>query len=264
MKNKIYLCAALLLTQPVFADEDSADEKIVTIATVNGVAITLPEIEHYMSVRTEAINPDQALSEIINAELLQQAAKDDGVLNDPQLMLTIKRTTSGLIAQHYLQKRISELVISEQDMLDRYNRDYADSDQYTEYNANHILLETEAVAKEIINKLDKGAVFSDLAKMFSTGPSGKNGGALGWFVIDTMVPEFSQATRQLKPGQYSSSPVKTQFGWHVILLNETRSNAAPSFESVQEDISSDLAAEGFQSIMKSLYSKANIQMIQPE
>jgi len=264
MKNKIYLLAALLLTQPVFAEKDSDDEKIVTIATVNGVSITIPEIEHYMSVRTEAINPDQALSELINVELLQQAAKDDGALNDQQLMLRIKRTTSGMIAQHYLQKRISELVISEQDMRDRYQRDYADSDQYTEYNANHILVGTEAEAEDIIQKLDQGAVFEELAKMFSTGPSGENGGELGWFAIDTMVPEFSEATRQLKPGKYSAKPVNTQFGCHVILLNETRSNEAPSFESVQEDISSDLASEGFQTIMKSLYKKANIQMIQPE
>jgi len=264
MKNKIYLLAALLLSQPVFADEDSADEKIPTIATVNGVAITLPEIEHYMSLRSEEITPHQALSEIINVELLQQAAKDEGLMNDQQLLLHLKRTTSGMIAQHYLQKRLSELVITEQDMLDRFNRDYADSAQYTEYNASHILLGTQAEASDIIKKLDHGAVFSDLAKQFSTGPSGEDGGELGWFALDTMVPEFSEATRLLKSGEYTKQPVKTQFGWHVILLNDTHSKEAPAFESVQDDISSDLASEGFQKIMRGLYSKANIQMLQPE
>jgi peptidyl-prolyl cis-trans isomerase C len=242
----------------LFAAPAETEENPV-LARVNGVDIHMKEVRHFMQQQSKEVSPQQALIEMINVELLAQAAKDQGMLNDEALMLEIKRNTSGIIASHYLNNYLDHLEISDEDLQKRYQQDYKESSQAKEYNANHILLDSEAEARDMIKQLDGGADFSELAKKHSTGPSGKNGGSLGWFKKADMVEPFAEATAALSPGKYSKDPVQTQFGWHVILLNETRTPEPPSFESVRDHIRTTIAAENIRNMVKALHEKANIE-----
>jgi len=249
----------LAFTSNSFAETKS--DETVAIASINGVTITQQEVKHFMSIQSKPVPAERALQEIMNIELLVQDAKNQGMMKDENLLLEIKRTTSGLIASHYLQTHLANLNISDEQLKARYNRDYVENNQGMEYNANHILVKTEDEAKAIIKQLDSGAEFTKLAKELSTGPSGKNGGALGWFKSTDMVAPFSQATMQLNKGQHSTQAVKSQFGFHVIKLNETRSIQAPSFESVSKKLSSAIAADEISKIMNKLHNSATIEFI---
>ena len=106
----------------------------------------------------------------------------------------------------------------------------------TEFKARHILVKDEKEAKDLIKQLDKGADFAELAKKHSTGPTGKDGGDLGWFDPKQMVPPFAEAIADMQPGSYSKKPVQTQFGWHVINLQETRKAEPPSFDEAKPQL----------------------------
>lgn len=258
MKKRNFLLSALILTYSVYGFADNTPAETNSIATINGVAITEAEVKHFISKLDKSIPTERVLQEMINVELLVQAAKDQGMMKEQDLLLEIKRSTSGLIASHYLQQQLLKMDITLEDLKARYKKEYVDGNQAKEFNANHILVKTEAEAKNIIQQLDNGAVFTELAKTLSTGPSGKNGGALGWFKSTDMVAPFSQAAMLLKQGKYSKQPVKTQFGWHIIYLNDTRTSEPPSFESVSKKLSSAIAAEEISKIMKQLHDSASI------
>ncbi|MGJ8556775.1 MAG: peptidylprolyl isomerase, partial [Sulfitobacter geojensis] len=116
-----------------------------------------------------------------------------------------------------------------------YDAQYTDQEAGEEYNASHILVETEEEANTIKTALDDGADFAELAREKSTGPSGPGGGSLGWFGAGMMVPSFEAAVVAMEPGAVSA-PVETQFGWHVIKLNETRKTEAPALDDVREEL----------------------------
>jgi len=121
-----------------------------------------------------------------------------------------------------------------------------------QYKARHILVETQSEAQDLIDQLDEGADFQALAKEHSTGPSGPNGGDLGWFAPDQMVKPFADAVVALEDGAYSKAPVQTQFGWHVILREDTRENEPPTLESVRDAIKQRVEQEKFQDYMQGL------------
>ena len=122
----------------------------------------------------------------------------------------------------------------------------------TEFKARHILVQTQGEAAEIIAQLDGGADFAELAMEKSTGPSGPSGGDLGWFPPERMVAEFSQAVQALEDGAYSKTPVQTQFGWHVILREESREAAPPPFDSVRDALKQNVEGQKLQSYLESL------------
>ncbi len=241
-----------------FAATDEQPENPV-LARVNGVDISMLEVKHFIERQQKQVTPQQALMEMVNVELLAQAAKNEGMMKDETLALDIKHNTQGLIASHYLNNYLNKLEITDDELLKRYKQEYGSDSQELEYNANHILLKTEEEAKEIIKQLDKGGDFEALAKVISTGPSGKNGGSLGWFKSGDMVAPFFEATTKLKPGSHSSAPVQTQFGWHVILLNETRKIEPPSFEAVKKQLSTKVASESIRDMIKALHEKSNVE-----
>jgi peptidyl-prolyl cis-trans isomerase C len=241
-----------------FAATDTQAENPV-MARVNGVDITMQEVKHFIERQQKQVTPQQALMEMVNVELLTQAAKNEGLMKDEVLTLEIKRNTQGLIASHYLNNYLNKLEITDDELQKRYKQEYESGEQGLEYNANHILLKTEEEARDLIKQLDKGGDFEALAKEKSTGPSGKNGGALGWFKSGDMVAPFFEAASKLKPGSYSTDPVQTQFGWHVILLKETRKIEAPAFETVKDQLSNALAAESIRSMLKALHEKSTVE-----
>ena len=247
---------ALSLSAPVaFAAEDSE-----VMARINGTPITRAEVQSFMAQQQQPIPEEQALQELINVELLYQQAKKAGVDKDPKVQLEVKRTTEGVIASNYLKKFLDELDIDEAALKARYETEIkkAMADK-KEYKARHILLKSKEDAEDVIRQLDQGADFAELAKKRSTGPSGKNGGDLGWFEPGQMVKSFSDAAVQLKPGSYSKTPVKTQFGWHVILLEDTRPVEPPSFESLRQQLATQMAAEALRKHMEELRKQAKIE-----
>jgi len=125
-----------------------------------------------------------------------------------------------------------------------------------EFKARHILVETQSAAVALIEELQGGADFIELAQEHSTGPSGPSGGDLGWFTAQSMVKPFSDAVATMEVGAFTTSPVQTQFGWHIILLDETRDGAPPPLESVSDVIKQELAQQKFQEFMLGLRSES--------
>ena len=127
-----------------------------------------------------------------------------------------------------------------------------------EYKARHILVKTEDEAKAVVKQLDDGSDFAKLAKEKSTGPSGKTGGDLGWFRPQQMVPPFSDAVAAMKKNTYTKKPVKTQFGWHVIKLEDLRDVQPPKFEDIKDQVKTIVQTKRVQKYVKSLRDKAKI------
>ena len=151
-----------------------------------------------------------------------------------------------LIAQALANKFFSSINISEEDILDNYNNMLQNNPQ-NEYKASHILVESQSEAISIIEKLDSGEQFSELAKEYSIGPSASNGGSLGnFFSPNQMVKPFSDAVQLLANNKYSKTPVQTEFGWHVILREDSRETTPPTLESVKPEIEQQIRQTKFQ------------------
>lgn len=229
------LClSAVLATGTALAlDTDSP-----TIATVNGEIITELErtahIEQFKA-RGQTATDEQVLEELITLELMRQAAVKQALDKNPEVAIEMKTMRARVLANALLKYVTKNIDTSDAKLKAEYDKEIAAA-IVQEYNASHILLEDEAKAKEIIIELDGGADFAEAAKKYSTGPSGESGGDLGWFDAGTMVPEFSAATAELEVGKYSATPVKTQFGFHIIKLTDKRAKAPQPFESVKEQM----------------------------
>ena len=130
----------------------------------------------------------------------------------------------------------------------------------TEYKARHILLETEAEAERVVALLEAGGDFAALAAEHSTGPTGPNGGDLGWFAPDTMVEPFSNAVQALEVGGYSHEPVRTQFGWHVILLEDSRDQQPPGIDSMRTELTTLAQRQQVEAFIQSLRERADITL----
>jgi len=141
----------------------------------------------------------------------------------------------------------------------RYDQDLAGKPGQEEVNARHILVDSEAEAKAIIGQIKAGGDFAALAKQHSKDPGGAQGGDLGFFKKDEMVPEFATAAFALKPGQVSPDPVHTQFGRHVILVVERRQAEPPSFEQARDELRQKMIQEGVQKVVAKARASASVE-----
>lgn len=236
------------------------------VATVNGVPITRAFFEFYIKGVTGGktsrdLTPAQrqrALDNLIRAQLVAQQAQKDGVTADAEtkdlLELSRLNVLQSVVSARYLKDREP----TEQELRAEYETQIAQI-PHTEYHARHILVATEPDAKKLIDKLDHGAKFADLAKTESMDPSKDNGGDLGWFTPDHMVKPFADAVMALKPGQYTHEPVHTQYGWHVIELEGTRDLSPPAFDSVRQRLVQIVKAKKFNAYVEELMQKAKIE-----
>ena len=160
----------------------------------------------------------------------------------------------------YLNQYVENLV-NEKEILNSYNNLVNDKTSREEINAKHILLDTSEQAKEIISNLLKGSSFENLAKSFSTGPSGPNGGDLGWFSRGQMVPAFETAAFKLKVGEFTKSPIQTQFGWHIIKLENKRIADPPEYNEVKEKIKNNLQRQLIVKKIQELRSNSKITFL---
>ena len=257
--TKYLMAAAIAITSTtLFAQEDLTADTV--IATVDGAEITLG---HMMIVRESLPEqyqkfPDDQLFTGILEQLIQQtilATIDDGP-DSLRTQFTLENDRRLMRASNAVDA-ISAEAVTEDAIQAAYQGQYDGSELGNEFNASHILVETEESALNIIAKAKEGTDFSNLAKEFSTGPSGPSGGQLGWFGPGMMVPPFEEAVVTMEKGQVSG-PVKTNFGWHVIKLNDLRSLSAPELESVRQDISAKLQRDAVAAKVTEIQSLVDI------
>ncbi|HIF76473.1 MAG TPA: peptidylprolyl isomerase [Sulfitobacter sp.] len=254
--SSLALAAAVAL--PVAAqDEPSVD---TVVATVNDTEITLG---HMLVARASLPQqyqqlPDDVLFQGILDQLVQQTALADSFTGElpPRVTLSIENETRSLTAGEAIEGVMAEDV-SDEELQAAYDAQYKDAEPEQEFNASHILVETKEEADAIKVELDGGADFAEVAKEKSTGPSGPGGGSLGWFGPGMMVPEFEEAVAGMEAGGVSE-PVETQFGWHVIKLNETRTGEAPMLEDVREELETQVRQTKVQTAIESLTEAAEV------
>jgi len=262
-RNKFWLGAvlAISMTTTAFADDVTAE---TVVATVNGTDITLGHMiatrealpEQYQNLE-DGVLFEGILDQLIQQTVLSQSLKGPA---PKRIDLAIDNERRTLRAGIVLDDLISSAV-SDEALQAAYEERFANAEPTTEYNASHILVETEAEAQEIRKLLDDGADFAALAKEKSTGPSGPNGGNLGWFGPGMMVKPFEDAVVVLEPGQVSD-PIETQFGWHVILLSETRLKDAPALEEVRSELEANIQRDAVEDTITTLTDEAAITRVE--
>lgn len=249
MNRFFVLLAAASLTGPAVAE---------TIQTVNGVDIDSSVLNLYLETRfgkpADSLTEQErntAKQEIVDIYLITTQPRAIELANEPRTKAQLELQRRGLLAQLTATDFMSANEATEEEIQQAYKEQIALAPD-SQFKARHILVETQAAAQEIIGELDAGSDFAELAKEKSTGPSGPNGGDLGWFSPEQMVKPFSDAVAALEDGAYSSEPVQTQFGWHVILREESRANEPPTLESVRDMIRQRIAQEKLQDFIEKL------------
>lgn len=189
--------------------------------------------------------------ELTDLFLLSATPRAAELKEGQELKARIELQTRAMLAQAVAQDFIASNPATEEEMRALYDEQVNQAPPL-EFKARHILVETQGEATDIIAQLEGGADFAELAKEKSTGPSGPSGGDLGWFPPERMVAEFSQAVQALGDGAYSQTPVQTQFGWHVILREDSRESTPPPFESVRDALKQNVEGQKLQDYLSSL------------
>ena len=199
------------------------------------------------------------INDIIDTKLAAKIAKSENLMLEPKIANNMEIASNRVLAEAWISKKIKEK-ITEKEIKSAYDTFIADKKSREEISVKHILVKEEKEAINIINELENGADFSDLAKEKSIGPSGPSGGDLGYFTKGEMVPAFENAAFSLEIGTFTSKPVQTQFGWHVIILQDKRFAKPPKFAEVEIQIRQNLINQNLALIFEKLRSKAKINV----
>ena len=252
-------------TLPAKTETGSEPMDANTLLTVNGKPVTRTMYSLYFQDRMRGV-PDaknspemqmSVLNELANILIVAQDAEKSGLQDREDIAASLDLLKAKLLTQVAIQEHATKHKPTDEEVQQVYDAEYAGQSN-TEYKARHILVKEEEEAKSLITKLDEGGDFAELAKEHSTGPTGKNGGDLGWFDAAQMVKPFSDALTGMEKGKYSSAPVQTQFGWHVILLEESRESPAPSLDSVRSKILTSLQQKSLAEYMQGLRDASNL------
>ncbi|WP_298285214.1 peptidylprolyl isomerase [Acidocella sp.] len=241
--------AAALVAPAAFAQSTpaGAPAQDPVVATVNGSPIHLSDMQaavQNLPPEAQQLPPDQlfqaVLNQLIDGKALLVAAHKEGLQNNPAVQQAMQDAANFRLEKAYVQEQEASAV-TDTAVQAEYDRDYANKPGPQQVEARHILVQTQAQAESIIKQLNKGADFATLAKKYSIDPGAANGGELGWFSQDEMVPAFANAAFALQPGHYTETPVHTQFGWHVILCEGKRTAPTPKLADVADQIKQKLA-----------------------
>ena len=205
-------------------------------------------------------NRELVLEEVINLELVNQDAERKGIADRPDVSAQLAQQRRALLAGIAMQEYVKDHPVEDADLQAHYDKQFGASQEFM---ARHILLNSRDAAVAAIGSLDKGEDFAELAKQHSTGPSKSVGGDLGWFEADQMVPEFAAATAQLSNGSYTKEPVKTQFGWHVILREDSREVPKPDLATARPEIEAEIRQEHVAQMVRDIRAKADIEVKGP-
>lgn len=270
--NKKTLLATSLISLGLFASTFSyadtttaSTDADTVIATVNGDKIMKSTLDGYMTILKKSGKADKqvALDDLIATEIALQQAKDSKIIERPEIKKAISDFTRNVLLKTWTKEKVDSFKIGDEDIKKAYDERVTKLAS-KEFNARHILVKKEDEAKKIIKELQDGADFAKLAKEKSTGPSGSNGGSLGWFKAQTMVPAFANAVKAMKKGEVSKEPVKTQFGYHIIKLEDSRDAKLPALESLKPQLKRVIAQQKMLAYMKELKKTADIKITLPE
>lgn len=259
MSKRFFSLSALALSVAMAVPAAAQDADTV-VATVNGTDITIGHMIVARATLPQRFQelPDEVLFTGILDQLIQQTLLAQSYEGDlpTRAQLSLENETRSLTAGEVIEG-VLEQALTPEALQAAYDERFADAAPTEEYNASHILVETEEEALEIKAALDEGADFAATAREKSTGPSGPNGGSLGWFGPGMMVPSFEAAVIALRPGDISD-PVETQFGWHVITLNDTRNAELPTLEEVRAELEDELRTQAIDARVTELRGAADV------
>lgn len=243
---------------PVFAEDKSA-------AMVNGVSIPQSRVDLRVKIAVSQGQADTTelrkaiRDDMVSLEVLAQEAKKKGLDKDPEVIQQIELANQSVLVSAFVQDYAKNHLISDDQLKQEYDK-LKVSLGSKEYKASHILVDSEDEAKAIIVQLGKKAKFAKIAKEKSKDAgSAEHGGELDWAVPTNFVPPFANALLSLKKGTYTKEPVRTQFGWHVIKLDDERDLKVPSFEELKPQIQQRLQQQSIQAYVADLRSKAKIE-----
>lgn len=258
-RTNVFLCALALVATISGAARAETDVDTV-VATVNGEDITMGHmVIGYASLPAQYREmPIELLYDAILDQLIQQTLlKQSFDQTDPKrVTLSLENERRSLLAGEMIETILKDAATEDQ-VQAAYTQNFVEGAGGEEFNASHILVESKADAEEIIADLNAGEDFAALARDRSTGPSGPNGGDLGWMGRGLTVPEFESAMDLLQPGEISP-PVQTEFGWHVIKMNDRRKTEAPELGEVRDQIVNQLRREAVESSVEDLRKMATI------
>lgn len=264
MLNKRQIFAISVLSASLMSSYSYAQNAVI----VNGKSIPKAQLDKLVQKSGQPDNPqvrDQAREMLVTRELILQEADKRGVIQNELVREQLEQARMSVLIAAVFEDYVAKEGVAEADLQAAYD---SVKSQYTgkEYHVEHILVEKESDAKAIIAQLKSGANFEEIAKAKSQDPgSAKNGGDLGWVSDKALVPEFSKAMVQLKNGQITEKPVKSQFGWHVIKMIDVRDVKAPSIDEIKDQLKQMIMSDKnwqkakFSEMMQKLRAKAKIQ-----
>ena len=276
MKKPVYLLLTPILLFAMYGcDQPKSPGRAATataapepegpvVATVNGAPIMKSVLDVYAAERNlkkgegEQIDDQEILNEVISLELMRQESVSKGLDTSPAIVATLDQQTRTLLAGAAIRDFVKNNPVTDEQVRAVYDKEIGKPG--TEYKARHILVKTREEAEEIIHELDKGGDFSALAKEKSTDTSASEGGELGWFSTAQMVQPFADALVELKKGSYTEEPVQTQFGWHVILLEDTRESTPPAFDDIKDRLKVLVANQQLQQHIQQVREAAKIEI----
>lgn len=240
------------------------------MARVNGAALRRSDLEaaqRALTPQAQKLPFDKVypvlLQRLVNGELLIEAGRTDHLAQDPDVQKRLARLEDRVIQQVYVERLIAAGETGER-LKARYETYIKETPPREEVRARHILVATEAEAVSVIAELDKGADFAALAKQYSKDPGTDSSGDLGYFTREEMVPAFAEAAFALPVGSYSKTPVKTEFGWHVIKVEDHRVAKPPTFEEAHDQIANLVANEIVNEKIQALRGTAKIETFGPD
>ncbi len=261
--------AALAACQPKTAAPTAADTS-PAIATVNGTPITRDFYEFYIkgitgkgSTELTAQQRSAALDNLIRGKLTGDEAIKEGLDKTGDTAYLLNLTRLNVLEQAVSDKYLKDKQPTDEELHKEYDAQIGAMPKL-EYHARNIVVSTEGFAQSVIGELEKGAKFEDVAKKESMDPSAKtNAGDLGWFTPDRMLPELSAAVLTLRPGEYTHKPIKSQYGWHVVQLVDTRDLTPPPFDQVKQRLVQVVQAKKFRTYQDELMRTAKIEKTEP-
>ncbi len=234
-------------------------------ALVNNKPISKKKVDDFVEMLKGQGRPDTpelrtaVREELIARELFSQEAERNGLTKNAEVQRQIETARQDILIRSMIREHLKKNPVKDADIQAEYDKAKAQMTAEKEYRAKHILVEKEDMAKQIIADLKKGTKFEDLAKQSKDTGSAANGGDLDWSPPGQFVKEFSEAMTKLEKGKFTEVPVKTQFGYHVIRLEDVRETKAPAFEQVKPQIQQDLERKTVQKLQQDLRAKAKVE-----
>lgn len=258
------ICSALLVCAPLTVAAET-NQAVTPLVTIDDFAVTNMHYAVFASQNNSQSDGDpekqiELLNELVNIFMVANSAEGKKLASHPEIEAAIAVSNARLVAQALIRDKLESAQVSDAEVEAAYQSKYAGIPNQ-EFKAAHILLETEEEAKAVIEALQQGGNFTELAKEKSIGPSKSVGGDLGWFSPSQMVAPFSKAVSAMDDGSFSQTPVQTKFGWHVIQRNESRNLPTPSMQDVRAELEKELRTAKLTSFIRNLRDSSKIEVI---